>query len=107
MIGYLSGRSSNAETAILMAFRKGLEEAGYVETPNVMIEFRFADGQVDRQPTLTADLARRKPTVLVAVGSSAAARAARAADPELPIVFNSGADPVTQGLVTTFNRPGR
>lgn len=106
VVGYLSGRSRNAETSMLEAFRKGLEEAGYIENRNVIIEFRFADGRIDRLPALAAELARRQPNVLVAVGSSAAARIARAADPELAIVFNSGSDPVRIGLVTSFNRPG-
>jgi putative tryptophan/tyrosine transport system substrate-binding protein len=104
VIGYLSGRSREAETPFLAAFRKGLAEVGYVENRNVAVEFRFADGQLDRVPALAADLARRQPTVIVAVGGNGAVLV-RAADPKVPIVFNSGTDPVQLGWVASFNRP--
>jgi putative ABC transport system substrate-binding protein len=106
MIGYLSGRSRGAEAPMLAAFRKGLGETGYVENRDVVIEFRFADGQLDRLPALATDLARRQPAVIVAVGGSSTAGFARAADPKTPIVFNVGSDPVQSGLVASFNRPG-
>src|SRR6266568_209736 len=86
VMGYLSGRSRAAEVSMLAGFRKGLEEVGYVENRNVAIEFRFADGQLDRGPALAADLARQRPTVIVALGGMV--DAARAAIPDLPIVFN-------------------
>src|SRR5947207_9796953 len=92
LIGYLSGRSRAAEMSMLTAFRKGLAEVGYVEGRNVAIEFRFADGEFDRLPALAAELARRQPAVVVAVGGSTIA--VRAADPNVPIVFNVGSDPV-------------
>jgi putative ABC transport system substrate-binding protein len=106
VIGYLSGRSREAEAPMLAGFRKGLAETGYVENRNVEIDFRFADGELTRLPALATDLVRRKLAVIVAVGANDGPNAARAADPNVPIVFNSGTDPVEQGFVASFNRPG-
>jgi len=106
LVGYLSARSREAESSMLAAFRKGLAEIGYMEDRNVAIEFRFADGNLDRLPALASDLARVQPTVIVAVGGTLPVLAARAADANLPIVFNTGVDPVRLGLVQNFNRPG-
>jgi putative ABC transport system substrate-binding protein len=105
VVGYLSSRSAEVEAPILAAVRQGLNVTGYVEGRNVKIEFRFADGDVDRLPALAIDLVRRQPTVIVAVGTDRAAAAARAADANLPIVFVSGIDPVLLGFVASFNRP--
>src|SRR5262245_2897515 len=105
VIGYLSGRSREAEAPMLAGFRKGLAETGYVESRNVEIEFRFADGEQNRLPALAADLALRKLAVIVAVGAIDGPNVARAADPNVPIVFNSGFDPVERGYVASFNRP--
>jgi putative tryptophan/tyrosine transport system substrate-binding protein len=106
VIGYLSGRSAEAEAPMLTAFRQGLNAIGFVEGRNVKIEFYFADGELDRLPALAADLVRRQPAVIVAVGSDRSAAAARAADANLPIVFNSAIDPVLVGFVASFSRPG-
>ena len=106
VIGYLSGRSHEAETSSLAAFRKGLAETGYVEGRNVAIEFRFADGHPDRLPALAKDLVNRQLAVVVAVGGGSTAISVRAANPSVPIVFNSGTDPVQAGLVASLNRPG-
>src|SRR5215472_3934786 len=106
VVSYLSGRSREAEEPMLAGFRKGLAEAGYVENRNVEIDFRFADGEVNRLPALATDLVRRKLAVIVTVGGNDGPNAARAADPNVPIVFNSGRDPVERGLVASFNRPG-
>jgi putative tryptophan/tyrosine transport system substrate-binding protein len=105
VIGYLSGRSAEAEAPMLTAFRQGLNAIGFVEGRNVKIEFYFADGELDRLPALAADLIRRQPAVIFAVGSNGLA-AARAADANLPIVFNSGLDPILLGFVASFSRPG-
>ena len=106
MISYLSGRSAEAEVSMLAAFRDGLNETGFVEGRNVKIEFYFADGESNRLPALAADLVRRQPAVIVAVGSDRPATAARAADANIPIVFALGIDPVLRGFVSSFSRPG-
>src|SRR5215475_3075902 len=90
VIGFLSGRSREAEAPMLAGFRKGLAETGYVENRNVEIDFRFADGEQNRLPALAADLVRRKLAVIAAVGGDEAPDVVRAADPNVPIVFNSG-----------------
>jgi putative ABC transport system substrate-binding protein len=90
---------------MLTAFRQGLNAIGFVEGRNVKIEFYFADGELDRLPALAADLVRRQPAVIFAVGGNGLA-AARAADADLPVVFNSGFDPVLLGFVASFNQPG-
>ena len=105
-IGYLSPRSADVEVAQLDAFRKGLSEIGYVEGRNLRIEYRWAEGQYDRLPSLAADLARRQVAVIATSGGPQPARAVRAAAPSIPIVFFSGSDPVQDGLVASLNRPG-
>jgi putative ABC transport system substrate-binding protein len=106
MIGYLSSRSPGEAAALVVAFRKGLGEAGYVEGQNVAIEYRWAEGQYDRLPALAADLAQRGVAVLVTTGGEPSALAAKAATSTIPIVFTVGGDPVKIGLVESLNRPG-
>jgi putative ABC transport system substrate-binding protein len=105
-VGFLSSRSADDSTRATAQFRQGLAEAGYVEGRNVAIEFRWAQGQFNRLPTLAAELVRRPVAVLAAVGGAQTPRAAMAATTSIPIVFGIGEDPVKEGLVPNLNRPG-
>jgi putative ABC transport system substrate-binding protein len=104
VVGFLNSASANAFPDRMRAFHQGLRETGYVEEQNVMIEYRFADGQNDRVPALAAELVRRQVGVIVA--NYPPVLAAKAATNMIPIVFTSAADPVKAGLVASFNRPG-
>jgi putative tryptophan/tyrosine transport system substrate-binding protein len=104
VVGVLSGSSAAERVAVLTAFRQGLNEIGYVEGQNVAIEYRFAEGQYDRMPTLLADFIQRPVTVIFA-GDAPSALAAQAATKTIPIIFNSGGDVVQIGLVASLSRP--
>src|SRR5262249_25147495 len=106
VIGFLSIRSSSADARFLVSFRQGLSEAGFVEGRNVVLEYRYAEGQIDRLPSLMSDLVARRVTVVVTTGGYQSALAAKAATTTIPIVFTSAGDPVKEGLVHSLNRPG-
>jgi putative ABC transport system substrate-binding protein len=105
VIGYLHFASPGSQSSFLAAFRQGLQETGYVEGENVALEYRWAEGKYDRLPALATDLVSRKVDVIVAV-SGPSVLAAKNASSKIPIVFMTGGDPVSDGLVASFARPG-
>ena len=104
VVGFLRSTPAEPFAHIVVAFRQGLSETGFVEGQNVVIEQRWADNQLDRLSGLAADLVRRHAAVIV--GNAPAVEAVRRAAATMPIVFVIGGDPVAQGLVSSLNRPG-
>jgi putative tryptophan/tyrosine transport system substrate-binding protein len=106
VIGYLSAGSPETSAHLVTAFRKGLNESGYIEGGNVAIEFHWANNQFERLPDLAADLVRRGVAVIATTGGIEAALAAKATTTIIPIVFAVGGDPVQLGIVTSLSSPG-
>ena len=106
IVGLINSRSAQDAIRNVAAFRKGLDETGYVEGQNVMVEYHWLEGQFDRLPAVMADLVRRRVDVIATPAFRAAAQAAKAATSTIPIVFAVGDDPVKLGLVASLARPG-
>jgi putative ABC transport system substrate-binding protein len=109
VIGFLNSGSpgpSGPFRSFLDAFHQGLNEGGYVEGRNVVIEYRWAGGQFARLPELAADLVARRVSLIAATGGAVSARAAKGATSTIPILFIGGQDPVADGIVTSLNQPG-
>ena len=105
VVGYLNSGLRETDGAPVRAVQQGLTENGFVEGKNVSIEYRWAEGQFDRLPELAADLVRRKVDVIVTIGGTPDAFAAKSATTAIPIVFGVGTNPVEVGLVESLNRP--
>jgi putative ABC transport system substrate-binding protein len=106
VVGYVTTTASNQNTHLPAAFRTGLKEKGFIEGENIAIEYRWADGHLERLPSLVADLIRRRVAVIFATGGDIPALIAKGSTTTIPIVFLTGGDPVRSGLVASLNRPG-
>lgn len=106
LVGVLHSGSAAGFASEMAAFHRGLKDAGYVDGQNVTLEYRWADSRPDVLPQLANDLVQKRPVVIVTMGGNAPVLATKAATTTIPIVFNTGADPVRAGLVNSLNRPG-
>jgi putative tryptophan/tyrosine transport system substrate-binding protein len=106
VIGFLGPSSASAFATFVKAFHQGLKDGGFIDGENIEVEYRWANGQVDRLPVLAAELVSHPIHVLVTAGATAAALAAKGVTSTIPVVFSVGSDPVKFGLVASMNRPG-
>ena len=106
IVGFINNGSAAAFTSLAAAFQKGLEETGYVDGQNVMIEHRWAEGDNNRLPAFVQEFIQRRAAVIAATGGTASPIAAQSAAATIPVVFAIGADPVKFGLVASLNKPG-
>jgi putative tryptophan/tyrosine transport system substrate-binding protein len=107
LIGYLATIPLSQHESLIAAFRRGMEQAGFVDGRNVRMEYRTADGRTERLPMLAAELVGHKVNLLAGMGGITAALAAKAAASNIPVIFTAGdADPVQAGLVQSLSRPG-
>jgi putative ABC transport system substrate-binding protein len=106
VVGFVSGRSSDDSALYRAAFRQGLTQAGAIEDQNVTVEYHWLDGRFDQLPALMDGLVHRRVAAIATPGTNAAALAAKAATPNIPIIFSVSSDPVALGLVPSLARPG-
>jgi putative ABC transport system substrate-binding protein len=106
VVAFVNLRSAEASVRLANAFRRGLNEAGWVDGQNVTVEYNWLDGRFDRVSSVIADIVRRRVAVIATPGTIYGAQAAKAATTTIPIVFGVGDDPVKQGLVASLARPG-
>ena len=106
VIGFLGTASAQAYTERIAAISQGLKDKGFVEGTNLKIEYRWAEGRLDRLPALAAGLVERRVDLIIATGGSPAPLSARAVTATIPIVFSTDGDPIKEGLVASFNQPG-
>lgn len=106
VIGFLGSQSLEQWAERLRTFKEGLQSTGYVEGQNLSIEYRWAENQSDKLPELAADLVQRQVALIVVLGNTPSALAAKSASTTIPVVFRVAIDPVDAGLVSSLNRPG-
>ena len=106
VIGWINSVSADGGAYLAAAFRRGLEESGFVDGRNVAIEYRWAEGNRERIPAIANELVQRRVALIAVGGGGGARRAAKAATTTIPVVFVTGGDPLTEGLVTSLSRPG-